>query len=442
VNYWYRNYQFAPQEIIPGYMTHQTERSINIPPDELTGGHPARSETVYTPYRRRDWDYLGFKYSVISSIATGGWNNLMDMIPGRDVSESDAFAKGSDKNWIKHWLEWTIAHKEYLRNTQNILGPPAIGRADGTSALLGDHGYLFLFNPNFKRVFADFKLDPSIGLNGGKDFVLREIYPQEGKLLGKPGAGIWAFGDEVHLELDGTTSIVLELAAADRNQPLLFGAARNSQAPAQIDVVNGTIQLRHISGEPGSVHEIGILLPEGSSGNQMEINGRAVNFHRNGQYLFSDLHFAGEQFTHSQQVVLTPGSAGTFSGTFLVPRRVLEGLADIERVWPIEWQPDDYQSTWLVPGRLLMFAQFAEPKDTMEVLATLDGEPLRWIKAYSSVRAHPPSFVGFYADLSKVKPDTRHALTLKFPPALARQFQGVFFDHVEPAYTEDLATRH
>ncbi len=31
VDYWYRNYEFAPEEIIPGYMTHQTERSRNVP---------------------------------------------------------------------------------------------------------------------------------------------------------------------------------------------------------------------------------------------------------------------------------------------------------------------------------------------------------------------------------------------------------------------------
>jgi len=31
VNFWYRNYQFALTELMPGYATHQTERSRNIP---------------------------------------------------------------------------------------------------------------------------------------------------------------------------------------------------------------------------------------------------------------------------------------------------------------------------------------------------------------------------------------------------------------------------
>jgi hypothetical protein len=44
VNYWYRNYQFAPAEIIPGYMPHQTERNINVPADGVT-----RHERSYMP---------------------------------------------------------------------------------------------------------------------------------------------------------------------------------------------------------------------------------------------------------------------------------------------------------------------------------------------------------------------------------------------------------
>ena len=120
VNYWYRNYQFAPQELIPGYMTHQTPRNINLPgSDENT--HRERSETVYTSLRARDWDYLGFKYSVLSSIATGGWNNVFDMLPGRDPEEFQHFSE-ADKSWIRHWLEWTVANKDFLRNTRTILG--------------------------------------------------------------------------------------------------------------------------------------------------------------------------------------------------------------------------------------------------------------------------------------------------------------------------------
>jgi hypothetical protein len=54
VNYWYRNYQFAPEEIIPGYATHQTERSRDVPGAD---GKRLEVEMMYTRYRPRDWDY-------------------------------------------------------------------------------------------------------------------------------------------------------------------------------------------------------------------------------------------------------------------------------------------------------------------------------------------------------------------------------------------------
>src|SRR5262249_40202589 len=92
VNYWYRNYQFAPAEIIPGYMTHQTERYDNVPSDAISRGRPQRVEQVYTDDRDPDWDYLGFRYSVISSIGTGGWNNVMDMLPVRNPEEFRHFS--------------------------------------------------------------------------------------------------------------------------------------------------------------------------------------------------------------------------------------------------------------------------------------------------------------------------------------------------------------
>jgi hypothetical protein len=96
VNYWYRNYQFAPEEVIPGYATHQTERSRNLPAIDR---HRPAAEMIYTRYRPRDWDYLGYRYSFFSAIATGGWNIVVDMIPARDPEEARHFS-AADEAWI------------------------------------------------------------------------------------------------------------------------------------------------------------------------------------------------------------------------------------------------------------------------------------------------------------------------------------------------------
>src|SRR5260370_36389701 len=112
-------------------------------------------------------------------MGTGGGNNVMDMIPLRNPEEFSHFSS-HDKAWIRHWLEWTDQNAEFVRRTRAIRGPPAIGKADGTSAVIRDHGYVFLFNPNYKETIASFQLHSSIGLSARHSFLLRELYPRYG----------------------------------------------------------------------------------------------------------------------------------------------------------------------------------------------------------------------------------------------------------------------
>jgi hypothetical protein len=439
VNYWYRNYQFAPQEIIPGFMTHQTPRDRNIP---AAGGVKTRehTETVYTRFRPRDWDYLGFKYSVLSSIATGGWNNVFDMIPARDPEEFQHFSE-VDKSWIRRWLQWTVTNKEFIRNTTTILGPPAMDQVDGTASFIGDKGFLFLFNPNYKTLSTHFRLDASIGLKAGSEFLLRELYPSDGKRIGKPGAGVWKYGDEIELKLDGTSATVLEVVPVPKSKEIFVFGAANSDAskPVRANLENGVVRLLDVSGEPGSEQDVGVLLPDDTQLKGMKVNGKPVAFRQSGRYASANVKFAGRAFTHSQEVALQSGSNGSWSGSLVIPSRIIQQLVRRRELWPIPWTKQDYDTTWLAPERLLLFVQFAEPDDKMEVKMSLDGSPLELKRGYSSVREHSASFVGFYADLSNIEPDTPHTIRMTLPKLDPGRFQGIFFDNVEAEYTEQLA---
>ena len=437
VNYWYRNYQFAPEEIIPGYATHQTERSRNV------AGAPGKRQSVemmYSRYRPRDWDYLGFKYSFISSIATGGWNNVVNMIPARDEAEARNFS-AEDKEWIHGWLDWTAKNKEYLRHTRTILDQPAMGHVDGTAAIIGDRGFLFLFNPNYKQLPAEFSLDQTIGVTGGAKFLLREVYPDNGRLIGKPGAGVWNRGDAVQLSLDGTSATVLEMIPEEEvNRPVLFNAAAlNGATPPTAELNGSALLVAHVAGEPGTAQNLGVLLPADRKVSRMTINGNDVKFTQSGRYVEAQVKFAGTRFAQAQEIAVAPGSDGTLAGTFVVPQRVFDQLADRRLKWPIPWTQGDYETTWLAPERLLLFVQAADGNDTMDVKGTLDGQPLNLKPAYSSSRIDAPCFVGFYADVSKVTPDVRHTIELRIPQLAPGQLQGIFFDNVTPQLTESLA---
>jgi hypothetical protein len=436
VNYWYRNYQFAPEEIIPGYATHQTERSRNLP---AVDGKPPQSEMMYTRYRPRDWDYLGYRYSFLSSIATAGWNNVVDMIPARDPEEARHFSTG-DKEWIRNWLEWTVKNKEYLRHTRTILQQPALGNVDGTAAIVGDRGYLFLFNPNYRQLPADFVLDDTIGLTGGQTYLLKEIYPFAGRAYGKPNCGVWHRGDRVHLILDGTSATVLELApATNSGTPILFNAAGVSGDTPPVAELDGTsLTLKHVAGEPGTTQTIGVLLPDQARISTLKVNDKTQPFTQTGNYVEAEVHFDGDRFGQAQEIAMTRGPEGELTGTFAVPQRIFEQLAARRQKWPIPWTQEDYESTWLVPARLLLFVQAADGKDSASVTATLDDKPLAIQPAYSSSRVDSPSFVGFYADLSRIAPAVRHTIKVRIAGLDPAQVQGIFFDNVEPELTESV----
>ncbi len=384
-------------------------------------------EMMDTTFRQRDWDYLGFRYSVLSSIATGGWNNVMDMIPGRDLAEFQNFSE-QDKKWIRDWIDWTSEHKEFLRNTQTILGQPALGKVDGTSAIVNDHGYVFLFNPNYKKLDAHFTLDGSIGLKSGKKFILRELYARRGNLIGAPHTGIWSYGEPVRIAMDGTSAMVIEILPAEPAEatPIVFNGGEKAQA-----AVNGTqLEVSKVFGEPGTESEIGILLPSDTKVSAVTVGGSAVSFTQVGNHVSIAKKFEGARFSEAQQITLKPTAGGAMSGMFTIPTRIVSELKAREKQWPIPWTDEDLKTTWLAPQRLLLFLQIAEPSDKWEPTLTIDGRAIELQKGYSSVRVHSESFVGFYADVSALAPDVTHRITVKLPALKPGQFQGVFFDNV------------
>ena len=478
--YRYRNYEFAPSEIVPGFITHQTSRSDD------TGDMPQTKtdrDVMLTRFRARDWDYLGWRYSLLSSIAIAGWNNVLNMIPARDLEEYRHFSE-DDRRWFRRWIDWTNTNKEYLRRTRTIIGQPAFGKIDGTSAIIDDRGFIFLFNPNARRLTAEFTLDETIGLSGrsgrlelsgrlkpaptgstpwgpasparaaaraagpagATTFLLKELYPQEGRLVGKPAAGVWTYGDRVSIAMDGGSALALELQPAPRGErePLLFNL------PGTVSIANGIVDVRNVRGEAGTSVELVVVLPSRADTRAnvgpdfspaitaVRVNGRDVTFAMTVRGLVvATVRFDGAAFHKLQQVgSYDPAFAGgAFTGTFTIPQRVFDQLAARARAWPIPWTAEDFRATWLAPERLLLFVQIAEPDHQMDARLKIDGRTVELRKAYSSIRVHPRAFVGFYADVSLLSADREHRIELELPRLKPGQFQGVFFENVEPEYT-------
>lgn len=425
--YRYRVYDFAPNEIVPGFANHQTSRGDDT--GEMPELQTKDRGRVLLPIRARDWDYLGWRYSLLSSVATAGWNNVLNMIPARDPEEFRAFSE-EDRRWFRRWIDWTAENKELLRHTRPILGEPAIGKVDGTSAIVGTRGFIFLFNPNGRRLEARVPLDESIGLEaaGASSLLLKELYPVEGRVH-----GAWKAGEHASLMLDGGSAAVFEL------QPLTAVRAPMLLNVAGAEAIAGeTLVVTDVRGEPGSAVDARVMLPPGARVSRVTVNGQPhPSASIVGGLATIPLRFAGERFGQYQPIVEYDPAAtgGRLAGRLKIPQRIFDQLAARRKAWPIPWTAEDFRTTWLVPERLLLFVQIAEPDARWEARLTIDARTVELKKAYSAVRAAPRTFVGFYADLTQLSADRDYHFELELPTLKPGQLQGVYFENVEPEYT-------
>jgi len=430
---------FTPSEILPGFITHQTQRND-------ADGVMRRDR-----FRTRDWDYSGWKYNLISSIATAPYNHVINYLPARDEEEFNAFSQ-EDKLFFNRWLDFTDENMEYLKKRKPILGQPMLGKCDGTSAIVHDRGYVFIFNPNYREIGTEFVLNQSIGLTTEKKFILTEIYPRNGVIL---DPGIMTFGDTIKLNMMGTSARVLKIEPyGEIKEPLLINA------PGNVCLENNNLCLTEVYGVVGSKEEITVILPKNINVKLLTVNGKETKFYQEGNKVKATLRFAGEYFPQSAGFTkYDPEFAGSVVETSLrIPERIFKQLEKRKKVWPVNYTEDDKLAPWLEPSRLLLYIQVADPyreveEERWENDATkrrvkrpigrdeyqleIDGQPYQLQEAYNGVYPYMErTYLGVYADISSLKPDIEHRIKVKLPSGLeAGQFQGIFIDHVENEYS-------
>jgi len=224
---------------------------------------------------------------------------------------------------------------------------------------------------------------------------------------------------------------------ADVARPAVIGAA------GRATIEKDALRLMDVRGEEGTRAEIAVLLPAGVEIRSVTVNGVAIPApRRSGDVVSFEIAFAGVRFEHCHQVGAYDPSfrGGPFRASFSIPRRVFDQLRARRREWPIPYDEEDLLATWLGSDRLLLFAQVADPKDEWTVGMSIDGKPIEVRKAYGAVypQARERTFLGFYANVSRLEPDATHTIEVALPELAPGQFQGLFFENVEAALTEGI----
>jgi hypothetical protein len=212
-------------------------------------------------------------------------------------------------------------------------------------------------------------------------------------------------------------------------------------APGFATVAGGRLALQNVSGEAGTSTRLVVALPHGAAVTRASVNGVEVPVvARHGDAVEVSARFAGAEFHQLQPAVAWDSTftGGRVTGTFIIPQRVFDQLRARRRAWPIPWTAEDYRTTWLAPERLLLYASFSEPDDHWEARLVIDDKPVDLHKAYTAVRVVRSTFIGFYADVSSLKPDRPYRFELELPPLKPGQFLGLYFENVEPEYVSTI----
>ena len=112
----------------------------------------------------------------------------------------------ADKREMRKWLDWGRKNVEYLKVRKDLPDWPAPSTVDGSSHLVGDRGFVFLFNPNNKSLDGQFTLNErSMGLRDLGSFRLSQVYPPAQRSIRA------AFGETVRWQVPGQTALILDL---------------------------------------------------------------------------------------------------------------------------------------------------------------------------------------------------------------------------------------
>lgn len=392
VNYAYAIEQLMPSTRIPGFMFHQSEARDNTSGDAVCNA--LETHECYD-WNARDFDYMGYKYSVLSSVATAGLNHILNFIPARDKDEILV-----NVSFVRQWLEWADDHMEFLGNAAPIptLPSPTWGRVDGWHAMSDNTGFVFLFNPNFKEIEVNITMDESVGITNASlgtfdRWMIFEKYPN----IGTGALGPCRAGDNVTLKVGGSTAMVLHL---EKHPVQTLGLP-----PSVGSGPTGTWRL-----VPVTTGGLDAIIDNCSQIND-DTTDVWVKF--NGTKMYNAMPI-------SSHVVPANFHHGWFNTSFLVPAGIHSQLRARAEDLKMDWTKRDNATSWLNPTRLLMTIFYDEPDEKIEPALFIDGfqKPLQ--KAYNSrdaphQAAHESTFMGYYYDATSLSPDVLHKASIRMP---------------------------
>ncbi|CAF1007590.1 unnamed protein product [Rotaria sordida] len=402
---------FGSMENIPGFIGHQSERF------SADGRLPWQDHDI------RDFDLMGFPYSLLANVASAGLNLIHNMIAARDLQEYYLLPERTLQFWT-YWIQWTDKHIEEIRNSIPFLTE----HNWSLMKLNGINGFLFLFNPNYVQEHRMIRLDGQLNIKSPTQrgyWLLSEIYPEQKYLQ------LIEYNQTLDFLLDGQSATVFELSFISTvSKPILVGVSGTAFiANKNILMING------VYGEAGTqtTHPIFVIMPEEQVIESVILNGNEKRFQQVKEFiiLIDVLSFPGQYLPRSAQIM---------NKSIIVSDLLLQQFIERQQEYPIAWTDDELNEVaWLGSHRLLLFICIVNPDDRWNVTAQINNVTVIVHKGYNTRDTHNRDrFMGLYLDLTNVvqKPNIEYTLSLEMPTLDPGLFQGLFLENIERILVE------
>ncbi len=401
------------------------------------------SEGGFDPELIKAWDYYGWQYSVMSSLAVSG--SVMPTILPYEADLVPGFTA-----FYQKWNRWAKDNFAYVNDTEPFGDQVQPGAVDGYARIKGDHGFVFLFNGNPRPAGITFEVGDEINLQAKGDYQFSELYPSDKEeiVLDNYGKSVFAMGDKASIIVPANGCSLLELKkVTQQSVPVLVGAA------GEVVRVGGQLSITGVAGKPGEQAVIRVRVADPQAVQSVSVNGIGQKFTRTKDEVGVVLRFAGESHVRELDAwTMADGKRFDFPYHAAQPELKLTTTfklnADVsqllEKAKPknfsemdakiAEWQANRggggyHNFICERPSRLWLIIPFLTHVDCELMLNGQKVEPPRW---------DDPSSSAFVDLTDRVKFGGENTLTLFLKSMPANRFMGPFLMYPEEASTDKL----
>ncbi len=405
------------------------------------------SEGGFDPELIKAWDYAGWKYSVLSSLAISG--SVMPTILPYEADLVPSFA-----DFYKKWTRWAKDNFASVNSTEPFGEQVQPGAVDGYARIRGDHGFVFLFNGNPRASEITFQVGDEINLQTLGRYEFTELYPAETRkvVLDADGKSVFEQGETTRIIVPANSCYVFELNKTVRKEgPVLLGTAGSVAASGN------AIRIADVTGKPGQLLPIRVRGSNPSVVQSVSVNDVPQKFITSNGEISLDVQFAGERQVRELdtwkradgQPFVFPSHdeakevklSTTFTLDAALPQRLEKArpknFAEMDAKIA-QWQEPENQKkvsysyhnfVGARPGRLWLIVPFLRPTD---VSVTLNDQPV------PSVRWDKPSNSAYVDVTNLVSYGSENRLELFIPTLKANSFMGPFFQYPDEADTSKI----